>query len=321
MDSTRFDDLLRSFALGLSRRATLGALLGSLLATGSLALDGDDAAAKRKHKKRKKKKSKKKKDACQSGTKPCGASCISESECCTAADCGDNQSCVSGECQCASGFQDCQGECIADDQCCCPGDKVCDGSECACPADQPIACPGDTCVQFEDCCGDSDCPGSQICVDGACLCPGEEDVSCHDECCDGSADDICDYQEGTCQGGGCVANNFCQGPDFFVCENNSEQGCVCASTADATPQTVCVDYEAAFEPASCNPCSSSTECSAGAVCIPGNRQGAIFCGCNNNFCIPLCDGGTLRSAARDESGPVVIDTTVPKSGQRKRRRR
>lgn len=46
MDSTRFDDLLRSFALGLSRRATLGAALSSLLATGSLALI-DDAAEER----------------------------------------------------------------------------------------------------------------------------------------------------------------------------------------------------------------------------------------------------------------------------------
>jgi hypothetical protein len=69
MDSARFDDFLRSFALGLSRRATLGAALGSLLATGSLALINDAEVKKRK--KKKKKSCKKKKcgecQVCQKG--------------------------------------------------------------------------------------------------------------------------------------------------------------------------------------------------------------------------------------------------------------
>ena len=52
MDSARFDNLLRSLALGLSRRTTLGAALGALVAPGGSVLLADNAGAKKKHKRK-----------------------------------------------------------------------------------------------------------------------------------------------------------------------------------------------------------------------------------------------------------------------------
>lgn len=71
MDSARFDDLLRSFALGLSRRGALAALLG-----GPLGLLGT-AAADAKKRKRKGKGKKKKKGRNTPPPPPCtpGAPC------------------------------------------------------------------------------------------------------------------------------------------------------------------------------------------------------------------------------------------------------
>jgi hypothetical protein len=68
MDSTRIDDLLGAFSRRLSRRATLGAALSSLLAPGILAPMANDAEAK----KRKKRKNKKKGGG---PTPPPGATC------------------------------------------------------------------------------------------------------------------------------------------------------------------------------------------------------------------------------------------------------
>jgi hypothetical protein len=53
MDGARFDQLLHSLASGISRRATLGAALSGLFATGAMSLLEPDAKAKKHHKKRK----------------------------------------------------------------------------------------------------------------------------------------------------------------------------------------------------------------------------------------------------------------------------
>ncbi len=54
MERTRFDNLPRAWARGVSRRATIGAILSGLVASGPLGLGADDADAKKKHKKKKK---------------------------------------------------------------------------------------------------------------------------------------------------------------------------------------------------------------------------------------------------------------------------
>jgi hypothetical protein len=106
VDGGQFEAVVRAMATGRSRRAALGAALGGLFASGSFALLGEDAGARKKGKGKKKKKCKgcTECQTCQKGTckpKPAGAACATgicqEGEICTCSLAPDN--CPSG-CDC-----------------------------------------------------------------------------------------------------------------------------------------------------------------------------------------------------------------------------
>lgn len=317
MDELRFDDLLRSFASGHSRRATLAALASGVFGAGSRALLDDVEA-------RKKRKRKKKRKTCKSGAKKCGKKCIAASACCSSADCGEGGSCVSGSCTCPSGLKDCNGDCIPENQCCgaCPGDTFCDGGECVCPEDAPHECPGGECLTTGNCCDTAQCQGSKECVDGICLCPGTEAINCTGAlCCDGAADEVCKLVPGnpgaaSCQGGGCPATNFCA--DFateqFVCAGDLDHVCVCTSTVDLIPGHVCVDFLSLGDE-SCVECETSSDCGAGRVCVADGPA----CDCGVNFCVTVCPEVTFTSA-RHGAGGTPVDLEARKGGLRKQRR-
>jgi hypothetical protein len=286
MDSTRFDDLLRAFALGLSRRATLGAALSTLFATGSLALVADDTEAKKGHKKKKKKKK------CKGNTKKCGKKCIPTTSCCSSADCGGGgATCQGGTCLCPTGQQDCDGACIPDDDCCpaCTGGQVCVAETCACPANQQ-ECDGE-CIPETDCC--PACSGGAICDGGVCVC-GPENPTCGEGCCDAGADEVCRVSPSNevCEGGGCPPSNFCVDEDYFRC---GPGGCSCITSvedANACSDVANVD---------CTDCTSDQQCTTAlgqdALCIPAGPF-CTSCSGNTNFCVatgcPSGGGGTCE---------------------------
>jgi hypothetical protein len=305
LNELRFDDLLRSFAAGLSRRATLVALASGIFGAGSRALL-DDAEARRKRKRKKKRKK------CKGGTKKCGKKCIPSTSCCTSADCGANGSCVGNACDCNSGFKACNGTCIPVDDCCggCPGDTVCSSGECVCPF---------------DCCNTSECPSPTECREGICLCPGADAINCFGGsdklCCDGNTE-VCAFEEvgdefvPSCQAGGCPATNFCAdaATEQFVCANDLERICVCTDTADPIAGHACVDL-VSLDACSGEECETSSQCGAGRVCVVGDPG----CGCDFNYCVDLCPEVASNRAKRGAGG-TPVDLEAFKGGVRKRRR-
>jgi hypothetical protein len=350
MEANRFEDLLRALSADPSRRGVARTLLGLTLA-GPLAslLGWPETEAKKK--KRKKKRTKK----CRGGTRKCGKTCIPSSNCCTSDDCdagetcqngsctssctpncsgkecgdngcggscgdcsGSNETCQGGQCVCAPGFKECNGACIPNDQCCgaCPGDKLCDGGECVCPADAPNECPGNVCLFGGQCCETAECPASQTCINGVCVCP-IGDITCGAQCCDAAENEICVAENFTCQGGGCPPTNFCNATEIFFCALDPDNFCACATTTGMVAQNACVDFNATQAPEDCTPCGTSADCGAGEACIPGGD----FCGCGNNFCVPLCGeagGLSVRSTARG-TGSRLSDVSKAKSSGKARR--
>jgi hypothetical protein len=319
MTKRRLDDLLRSFASGLSRRATLSALSSGIFGAGSLALL-DDSKAKKKRKRKKKRKK------CKGGTKKCGKTCIPASGCCSSADCG-NGTCVGNSCDCDSGFKECNGTCIPQGDCCgaCPGETICVGGECVCPGNAPFACPGDVCAFGGQCCDTSECPNPQECLEGVCTCPGADAINCIDRCCDGAADEVCKVDLSNpeevqlqCQPDGCPATNICS--DFeterFLCAHDPLAGraCICTLTVDLFPLHVCVDFFSLGDK-SCQECDTSSDCGTGRACVADGPG----CDCGVNFCVDLCPEATFNRAKRGAGG-APVDLEALKDGMRKRRR-
>jgi hypothetical protein len=302
MYDQRFDDLLRSFASGRSRRATLAALAGGVVGAGSLALL-DDAEARKKRKRKKKKK-------CKGGKKKCGKKCISASGCCSSSDCGANGTCVGNACGCNSGFKRCNGACIPQNDCCgaCPGDTVCENGECVCPA---------------ECCETDECSGDLVCLEGICVCPGADAINCDGDelCCDRDTE-VCklakvgDEFVPSCQAGSCPSTDFCADRDTeqFVCALDLERVCVCTLTADQVPGPVCVDVES-LRPDPCQECQTTSQCGSGRVCIAGGQG----CECGVNFCVDLCPE-VASNRARHGAGRAPVDLDALKDDLPKRRR-
>jgi hypothetical protein len=173
VDGKRFDDVVRAFAAGSSRRRLLG---GTLAAAGAWFGLGDPATA-----------------ACT----PVGRRCSPEGTCCGSA------ACLSGVCRCQSGAGACPAGTVmgADCRCLCPTtgrpapDRVCpcpdstcgDPECCGCltPVDGTRDCYGievvctGTCGAFITCTTSADCP-----VDHACAVDplGCEDLLCFPRC-------------------------------------------------------------------------------------------------------------------------------------------
>jgi hypothetical protein len=296
MTKRRFDDLLRLFASGRSRRATLAALASGAFGASSLALV-DDADAKRKRRRKKKRKK------CKGDAKKCGKKCIAATACCSSSDCG-NGACVGNTCSCNSGFKKCNGACIPLNDCCgaCPGDTVCENGECICPA---------------ECCSTEECSGDLVCVEGICLCPAANAINCDGDelCCDGNTE-VCKLEKvgdefvPSCQAGGCPPTDFCadRETEQFVCALDLERVCVCTSTADQIPGHVCVDAES-LRPDPCEECETSSQCGTGRVCIadgPGCECGGV------NFCVSLCP--EVASNRARHSGGTSVDLDALEDG-------
>jgi hypothetical protein len=158
---------------------------------------------------------------------------------------------------------------------------------------------GKKCIPLDDCCTNADCPTGGACAGGLCICPNgqhacsgecvdEEQccLQCDEDCCDGN--EVCHGDSGgqICQTGGCPETDYCTAPDTFFCATTPNT-CVCATTADDSSENTCVLLEATLA-TSCESCSSSSECGAGKVCIPGTGGSTDFCGCEAAFCVALC---------------------------------
>jgi hypothetical protein len=299
VDADRFDLLARSLVTS-SRRGLSRALAGLGIVGGlSPLLAVTDAEAKKKRKKKKKK--------CKKSQKKCGKKCIPKTSCCTSADCGGGATCQNGACLCPSGQKDCQGACVPEDDCCpaCTGGRVCVAETCECPTGQQD-CQG-TCIPNDECC--PACAAGQVCDSGFCVCAADT-IDCGEFCCD-PADEICHVEDGfiqTCEAGGCPATDWCNVVDEFKCQ----VGCACTTTAGPMAVNACVDTDGLSQPANCTPCATNGDCGAGAVCVPGNDgPSPNFCGCGNNFCVPLCSAGLFNSADR-------AATVSPKGGSASR---
>jgi hypothetical protein len=189
MDGTRFDALTKGLAKGLSRRAMLRGLAGSLMgAVGLAAAGGADAQRGGL--------------GCPEGSEKCRGQCLTPD-----AFQADPKNCGAcgvrcEKCEVCSG-----GACVSNgDPCCgvkCTGRSVCDGGVCVPPPCSP-RCQGKEC-------GDDGCGGScGSCPDGY-LCRGNGKCACA-ESCGGSVCgvDSCGNSCGTCgigqtcDGGQCV---------------------------------------------------------------------------------------------------------------------
>jgi hypothetical protein len=223
MDLDRFDGLTRNLSSLPSRRGVLGGLTTALFATLPLALGGEDAAARKKNKKNKKK--------CKGGKKKCGSACIPRTNCCTAADCDDGETCQSGSCT-TSCTPQCDGRTCGDDGCdgtcgSCGNNEVCDSGTCVCVPDcaPANACGADGCGEScGTCAPNPTCQGTQRtvteCRGGVCTpvttsC-GAGQVCFQNACCTKNTPPTCRKQPVSDGCGGTFPANC--GPQQFCCD-------------------------------------------------------------------------------------------------------
>lgn len=140
MDPTRFDQLTRALTdRRPSRRSLFGVLAGAAVAAGFAA--GEETVAKPKR--------------CPKGKKRCGRKCIPIAKCCTAADCGEGETCTKGVCTGGGGGG------TPPDQC--PVVSTCNA--------EPNAC-GRNAENTEDCICLRAVDGNTICVNPVETCQG-----------------------------------------------------------------------------------------------------------------------------------------------------
>ena len=194
MDGARFDQLLHSLASGISRRATLGAAMSGLFATGAISLLEPDAEAKKHHKKKKKKKCK---------------------------NCRECQVCQKGKCAAKQDGTTCSTGVCQGGVCGCPTDQTCEIADICCPA------------ALEDFDGATFCDqgGGEFVL---CSCPAGEDPCVGDQgggqCCLPS--DSCDPVN-LCTGTCSAENDFCELEwaacgDGCACFTTASESQVCA---------------------------------------------------------------------------------------------
>jgi hypothetical protein len=160
---------------------------------------------------------------------------------------------------------------------------------------------GKKCIPADDCCTNADCATGGACAGGLCICPdGQKDcfgqcvddetccLECGEDCCltESAESEVCNPNSGdpVCQSGGCPETDYCNVPEAFFCAT-APNICACATTVDDPPVNACVSVEG-LEADTCDPCSVSSQCDNGEVCIPG---GTVGCGCDSSFCVPLCN--------------------------------
>jgi hypothetical protein len=246
MDASELTDLVRMLAAAPSRRAVSRAIValtaGSFLAP---LLEVADAAGKKKHKRKRKKK----KTGCKSGTKKCGAQCIPGGNCCTAADCEDDEACQNGACT-ATCVPQCTGKTC--------GDNGCGGS-----------------------CGD--CEGNESCLEGSCTTPpptcsdgikngSETDIDCGGPTCPRCSNFLACASRDDCQSAFCaITLGTCQecSTDPDNCGSDDDGACVCDETY-LGHEKVCDKYHADAPVGNCQDCPAGTNCvelSASLYCL------------------------------------------------------
>ena len=309
MDGSRFDQLTRSLASGVSRRSVLKGLLGlggASLAGGAL-LENDAAAARRPTPTPTPVKCPGKQIAsggqcvCPTGLTKCGPDCCNtavprgdagHSECC------DNACCF-GECYgeelcCPTGNSVCNGRaCCEPGQACCTVDDCCTG---ACYANRQFCCPAETGeICGDDCCDNAterccERPGGPVCIpiDGCCLdreCPGDQS-----QCLAG----FCNPQTNRCeQRSACTAGERCcpdQQPGSVASCVGLDDCCAALDCNDPPPDMVCpvascVENECTYEEL----CDEGTFCCAGEICCP-SAPGSGCCSLpdGSHTCTPEC---------------------------------
>lgn len=287
MDARHLDDLAREIGSQVPRRSVLGALggLAALLVAPKIETDA-----------------KKKKKKCKGGKKKCGKKCILADQCCTSADCGSRGNCVNGTCVCPTGQKACNGGCIPQTSCCqnseCGPNQTCSNGTCACPGNQTKC--GDACIESGLCCPNGDCPTGQFCEGATCWCNAADGVWCDAKCCDGSKDEVCDYNAtgSTCVGGGCQLFDWCNADTDSVCRDDLDNYCVCITSYDPDEGEVpaCVDGTTIGD--ECISCEDSADCDTGYVCVQGDSSEDGWCGCPDKFCAAECGAAPERAAQR-----------------------
>ena len=280
MDQSRFDEAVKAFARGNSRRSVIKGTAGGALA-GLLALAGRSAGAAPECRRRG--------DACSSSeigtqgrcceglrcegtTAGGGARCIGPNQC----ECPAGESCINFECcpnnQICGGVcldapcsaNDCevcdtqQGACVSK----CSGTQTCNTSTGTCEGPNQCECPaGESCINFEC------CPNNQVCG-GVCL-----DAPCSANDCE-----VCDTQQGACV-------SRCSGTQ--TCNNGTCEGVACGEKRDE--------------------CSATRPCCEGLRCQDGLCVGDT--GIGESCLSDICERG-LRCCSNTVKGPGGICVNI-----------
>ena len=282
MDADRFDALSRALTTAPSRRKTLGALLGALIASalpGSV-LEPLAAAGRRTRKDRRRATRKdRRREATRLESGEVSASDVGAATHCLppgAKPCRKGEQCCSGRCKrkkrkcldCATGTEYCatQEKCVAPGQCgvsCsqgtadCNGDGSCETNTtnsnlhcggCNQPCDTGKSCVNSVCSGGKTCSPDP-CPGDKVCNGdtGFCTCPPDT-VQCEFRTTLCSADPQTDS---TRCGLNCVDCEVSAAPGYTCCNGQCVNGCG-PSTNGSCATGPCG--------ASCTPCSGGQLC-------------------------------------------------------------
>ena len=281
MDADRFDALSRALTTAPSRRKTLGALLGALLASalpGSV-LDPLAAAGKRTRKGQRHatRKDRRREEAqlesgeVRAGDVGAATHCLPPG----AKPCRNGSQCCSGRCKrkkkkcldCATGTEYCpaQEKCVAPGQCgggCATGTADCDGNGscetnttnsnqhcggCNQPCGTGKSCVNSVCTDSKTC---APCPADKVCntSTGFCTCPAEKPVQCEFNSGRCSADPQTDS---TRCGLNCYDCEVSFAPGYRCCGGQCVNGCGPSTNGS------CADGPCG---ASCTPCPTGKFC-------------------------------------------------------------
>ena len=293
LEDDRFDQLTRTLAGPLSRRAMVKALvstaLGAAIPLGSIAKVGAFARY------------------CPPGTISCGLRCV---RCLPGEVCGNHDTCCSplGH-TCRGGGPSrhgpcCEGVCGPQDTCCLtPGNTCDDDSDCCFGRCSDNVCQCPSCSTLSDghcvscqaagqCCYNDTCSdhcGTSDCCQGTCCAAAVPDC-CGDHCTNLDSDVRNCGTCGTrcapgqiCDGGSCICEGFACRKDTDCCNDYFCRGGLC--TADETNLQPCTGNE---QCASGN-CSSGICCAAGQVSCDGSTCTDTTSDPNNcNHCGTVC---------------------------------
>lgn len=267
MDDRRFDALVRSLAVGRSRRQVLKGLLGLGGAVAAATVVSDTEAARRPTPTPRPEKRCPGQQTLQDGqctcppnTDNCGPECCpAGAQCCSGACCYGQ--CYGEELCCPSS----QDWCEATGECCAPGSVCCGASGCQAACCVP-SCDGSTCGG-DGCGGSCSCDGGKICSAGLCVCPAGTM-----ECSDGTCNPCCELLNMSSE---CVAT---QGGDA---------GCWACSLTNG-------------------PGTSARSCGAWTAGCPIPNVGTGYCGAEDHLCYPYKANGASCSANRECSSGYCL---------------